>query len=92
MRNVKKIKKLSKKIIHTNNHKEVLDATGLKCPEPILQIAVKSADMKDREILEVFGDCPTFESDVKMWCKRLHKTLLWMREEEGGKKHCQIQF
>ena len=82
MKNAKKI----------NNHKEILDATGLKCPEPILQIAVKSADMQIGDILEVIGDCQTFERDVKMWCKRLHKTLLFIQDVSNGKKKCQIQF
>ncbi len=71
---------------------EKLDATGLKCPQPILKIAAKSPSMNEGDILEVTGDCPTFEKDVKTWCDRLNKNLLWIREEENGVKRCQIQF
>jgi tRNA 2-thiouridine synthesizing protein A len=69
-----------------------LDALGFKCPQPILKIAAKSAEMVNGDTLEVLADCPTFEKDVRLWCERTKKTLLWVREEEGGKKRCQIQF
>ena len=69
-----------------------LDALGLKCPQPVLKIAAKSAEMFKGDTLEVLADCPTFEKDVRLWCERTKKTLLWIRDEEGGKKRCQIQF
>jgi len=69
-----------------------LDATGLKCPQPIMKIAVISPDMKSGDILEVVGDCPTFETDVRVWCSRLKKTLLFVREEAGYRKIIQIRF
>ena len=61
---------------------EVLDTNGLKCPEPILQIAVKVPEMKPGDILEVLGDCPTFEKDVRIWCERLGKVFLSIKDEE----------
>jgi tRNA 2-thiouridine synthesizing protein A len=70
----------------------MLDTTGLKCPQPVLKIAAKSPDMKPGDILEVIGDCPTFERDIRAWSKRLKKTLLFIRDEDGGKMRCQIQF
>jgi len=70
----------------------VLDTMGLKCPQPVLKIAAKSPDMQHGDILEIIGDCPTFERDIRAWCKRLKKTLLFIRDEEAGKKRCQIQF
>jgi TusA-related sulfurtransferase len=69
-----------------------LDCMGLKCPQPVLRIAAKSAELKPGDVLEVIADCPTFEKDVKQWCERTKKTLLWLREEGEGKKRCQIQF
>lgn len=70
----------------------VLDTTGLKCPQPVLKIAAKSPDMQIGDILEVIGDCPTFERDIRTWCMRLKKILLFMKDEGAGKKRCQIQF
>ena len=69
-----------------------LDALGLKCPQPVLKIAAKSAEMFKGDTLEVLADCPTFEKDVRLWCERTKKTLLWIRDEEDGKKRCQIQI
>lgn len=70
---------------------KTLDAVGFKCPHPVLKIAAKASDMFNGDILEVLADCPTFEKDVRLWCERTKKTLLWIREEDG-KKRCQIQF
>jgi tRNA 2-thiouridine synthesizing protein A len=70
----------------------VLETVGLKCPQPVMKIAVLSPDMQAGDILEVIGDCPTFERDVRVWCERLGKTLLSVREEGGYRKRIQIQF
>ncbi|MDD2851132.1 MAG: sulfurtransferase TusA family protein [Desulfuromonadaceae bacterium] len=67
------------------------DARGLKCPQPTLKITVMSVKMKPGDILEVTADCPTFEKDVRDWCLRAKKTLLWIKPE-GTAKKAQIQF
>ena len=69
-----------------------LDALGLKCPQPVLNIAAKSAAMFNGDILEVLADCPTFEKDVRLWCERTRKTLLWIKDEGNRIKRCHIQF
>jgi TusA-related sulfurtransferase len=58
----------------------------------VLKIAAKSAELKPGDLLEVVADCPTFEKDVRQWCERTKKTLLWVKDEGGGKMRCQIQF
>ncbi|MFH1411434.1 MAG: sulfurtransferase TusA family protein [Candidatus Omnitrophota bacterium] len=68
-----------------------VDAIGLKCPQPILKLATKSVEMKTGDILEISGDCPTFELDIRTWCGRLNKTVISVKEESGA-KICQIQF
>ncbi len=70
---------------------EILDTLGLKCPQPVLKIAVKAVDMKTGDILEILGDCPTFERDVRVWCERLGKVLLSVKKD-GVKKTIQIRF
>lgn len=70
----------------------ILDANGLKCPQPVLKIAAKAQEMKAGDVLEVLGDCSTFQKDVQMWCQRSNKTLLFCRDEGGGKFKAQIQF
>ena len=71
---------------------EVLDMLGMKCPQPVLKIAVKAPDMNPGEILEVLGDCPTFEKDVRVWCERLGKIFLSVKDEGNSRKRIQIQF
>ncbi len=71
---------------------EILDTRGLKCPQPVLKIAVKSPDMKSGDILEVIGDCSTFERDVRMWGQRLSKVILSVKDEGNEVKKIQIQF
>ena len=71
---------------------DVLDCMGMKCPQPVLKLAAKSPTMKAGDILDVLGDCPTFETDMKQWCGRTGKTLLACRDEGGGKKRAQIKF
>ena len=63
-----------------------LDTVGLKCPEPILKIAIMAVDMKPNDILDVLGDCPTFEEDVHAWCERLNKKIVFVKNEKGKKK------
>lgn len=69
---------------------QTLDARGLKCPIPSLKMTAVAVKMKSGDVLEVLGDCPTFEKDVRDWCSRTKTMLLWIREE-GSAKRCQIQ-
>jgi tRNA 2-thiouridine synthesizing protein A len=71
---------------------EILDTLGVKCPQPILKIAVKAPTMKPGDILEVWGDCPTFERDVRIWCQRLGKVLVSVQDDGEIAKRIQIQF
>lgn len=68
-----------------------LDATGLRCPQPVLKVTAKMPEMTRGDILEVMGDCSTFEEDIRKWCDRMKKTLLAVNQE-GETKTIQIQF
>jgi tRNA 2-thiouridine synthesizing protein A len=72
---------------------ELLDTRGLRCPQPVLKIAAIYLDIKKGDVLEVIGDCPTFEKNVRTWCERMGKTLLFCRNEDNkGTTRCQIQL
>jgi TusA-related sulfurtransferase len=51
-----------------------------------------ASKLKPGDILEVVADCSTFEKDVRDWCVRAKKTILWCKDEGGGKKRVQIKF
>ena len=71
---------------------QTLDCLGLKCPQPTLKVTVMATKMKPGDVLEVTADCGTFEKDVRDWCTRSKKTLLWIKDEGGAKKRAQIKF
>ena len=69
-----------------------LDTIGLRCPQPVLKVAVTATYTKPGDILEVLGDCPTFERDIRTWCKRLNKVMLSVNDDGDKAKRIQIQF
>jgi tRNA 2-thiouridine synthesizing protein A len=71
---------------------QVLDTLGLKCPQPVLKIAVQAPKMRPGDILEILGDCPTFERDLRIWCERLQKVFVSIKDEDENKRRVQIQF
>jgi len=72
--------------------KKILDAKGLQCPQPRLKMSVESMSMKPGDILECVADCATFEADVKEWCQKSKKALLWFKDEGNGVKRCQVRI
>ena len=71
---------------------ESLDTRGLKSPKDILKIAVKAAGTKPGNILEVWGDTPTFERDVRAWCEGTGRVFLSVDREGQDTKIIRIQF
>lgn len=68
-----------------------LDSLGLKCPQPILKVAVKAKELQPGDMLEVTADCESFPKDIEAWCQKTGKTLLFCNTD--GEKHtAQIQF
>jgi len=61
-----------------------LDFSGLRCPIPVLKLSAIYPEFKPGEVVEVIGDCPTFEKDIKAWCTKLCKTILNI-EKSGNK-------
>ena len=70
---------------------KTIDARGLKCPQPTLRMVTESATLKKGDVIEVVADCPTFENDVREFCRRTKKALLWIKAD-GNAKRCQVQF
>lgn len=63
-----------------------IDAKGLKCPQPVLKLTTTVASLKPGDLVEILADCPTFEADLKGWCTRMKKVLVYIRDEGGAKK------
>jgi len=71
---------------------KTLDCLGLKCPQPILKVVALVPTMEAGDILEVKADCPSFPKDIKAWCDRTGKTLLFCMDDGSGAKSAQIPF
>ncbi len=69
------------------------DLRGLKCPVPVLRMSsfLMKKEVNAGDVLEVWADCPTFETDVKKWCSDFKKVLLKV-QTEGDIKKVQIQI
>ena len=68
-----------------------LDAKGLRCPQPVIQMTAMVPTVAHGDILEVTADCDTFEDDVQKWCARSNVTLLAV-SHDGPAITAQIQF
>ena len=68
-----------------------VDAIGLRCPQPVLRLAVETAETSPGTVVEITGDCPTFERDVRTFCERRRKTVLSVRGD-GARMVIQIQY
>ena len=69
-----------------------LDVLGLKCPQPVLKLAVMAKEIPSGDTVEVLADCESFPKDLPAWCSKTKKTLLFCVDEGGGKFKAQIQF
>ncbi len=60
-----------------------LDACGLQCPGPIMQVFQKMQTLEAGQILEVRATDPGFVSDIPVWCQRTGNNLV-KQEKEGN--------
>jgi len=64
----------------------IIDAKGLKCPQPTIQMTIQSP--QDEEGRYTRSGCRLFHlrNDVKNWCRRNNRPLLWLRDEGDGRQ------
>ena len=68
-----------------------LDCTGMRCPQPVLRLAAETAETPTGTIVEIVGNCTTFERDVRAFCERRKKTLLAI-QSDGTRTSVRILF
>ncbi|MEM2142286.1 MAG: sulfurtransferase TusA family protein [Candidatus Thorarchaeota archaeon] len=59
------------------------DASGLRCPMPVLQTKKHIQDIKVGEILKVIATDPGTKKDFPAWAERTGNEIVSMREEAG---------
>ena len=70
---------------------EILDCKGMKCPKPILKLAIRAKTAPAGTSLEVHADCTSFASEVEKWCNDNGKVLVSL-VERGDVKVATIQL
>ncbi|HBF36621.1 MAG TPA: pyridine nucleotide-disulfide oxidoreductase [Firmicutes bacterium] len=60
-----------------------VNACGLQCPGPILQLYNRMQQLSDGEILEITASDPGFANDVEAWCSRTGNTLIQLDRGPG---------
>jgi NADPH-dependent 2,4-dienoyl-CoA reductase/sulfur reductase-like enzyme/peroxiredoxin family protein/TusA-related sulfurtransferase/rhodanese-related sulfurtransferase len=63
---------------------KTLDACGLCCPGPLMQVKASMTDMEEGQILKVAASDPGFFEDIKAWCKRTNNELLDISKSGGN--------
>ena len=70
---------------------QVLDTVGMEGHRSAFLIALAAPGMKLGDIIEVWGDRPGFENELRLWCRWSRKTLLSVVQEALMTK-IRIQF
>ncbi|QUI24313.1 FAD-dependent oxidoreductase [Vallitalea pronyensis] len=78
-----------------------LNACGLQCPGPILQVSEKMKEVNEGDILEISATDPGFPVDVRAWCektgnvfmrteKRAKEFVVWIKKGSGKAKKQEV--
>lgn len=60
-----------------------IDATGLRCPEPLMMVRNKMMDMSPGEVIKVQATDPSTSWDFPNFCRFLNHELVHQEEADG---------
>jgi len=66
-----------------DDYDKSLDACGLCCPGPLIQVKANIDELNDGQILKVTASDPGFYEDIKSWCDKTHNELVDLRKDKG---------
>ncbi len=61
-----------------------LDACGLCCPGPLMQVKASMNELEEGQILKVTASDPGFYEDIRAWCKRTNHELENLQKTGGN--------
>ena len=67
--------------VASNSQKNIIDATGLQCPGPIMKVSDAINKAKDGEVFEIHCNDKGFKSDIGAWCSSSGNSLLEIKNE-----------
>ncbi|PIP80855.1 MAG: sulfurtransferase TusA [Gammaproteobacteria bacterium CG22_combo_CG10-13_8_21_14_all_40_8] len=59
-----------------------LDATGLRCPEPVMMVRLTLRKMQQGEVLQVLADDPSTKRDIPKFCVFMEHELVSSETEQ----------
>jgi tRNA 2-thiouridine synthesizing protein A len=62
---------------------QLIDATGLRCPMPVLRAQKALRSMAEGEVLEVHSTDPASKTDMPAFCSEAGHDLVSMTEDDG---------
>jgi tRNA 2-thiouridine synthesizing protein A len=60
----------------------IVDARGLRCPQPVIRLAKRARDAAPGQVIEVWATDPAAEADIPAWCRLRGQELLGVRGGE----------
>ncbi|MGH4052665.1 MAG: CoA-disulfide reductase [Clostridium sp.] len=66
-----------------DNYDKLLDACGLCCPGPLIQVKASIDELNEGQILKVTASDPGFYEDIRAWCTKTNNELMDLRKEKG---------
>ena len=66
-----------------NAYDKSLDACGLCCPGPLIQVKASIDQLNDGQILKVTASDPGFYEDIKAWCAKTNNELVEIVRNKG---------
>jgi tRNA 2-thiouridine synthesizing protein A len=61
----------------------VVDATGLSCPMPVIELAKAVRDVEVGQVVRLLATDPTARVDVPVWCRMQRQVLRHADDEDG---------
>lgn len=65
-----------------NNANKVLDANGLRCPEPVMMVRKTIRTLQDGETLLITADDPSTTRDIPSFCRFMDHQLIAVQIEQ----------
>jgi NADPH-dependent 2,4-dienoyl-CoA reductase/sulfur reductase-like enzyme/peroxiredoxin family protein/rhodanese-related sulfurtransferase/TusA-related sulfurtransferase len=69
--------------VAADKYDKTLDACGLCCPGPLMQVKATMDGLKEGETLKVTASDPGFYEDINSWCMRTNNDLLERKMDKG---------
>ena len=69
--------------VAADKYDKTLDACGLCCPGPLMQVKATMDGLKEGETLKVTASDPGFYEDINSWCSRTNNDLLERKMDKG---------